>query len=94
MTDTTGFLANPVAVSNDCLYKLKPSAVASRTYRCSIPTANKSSFNPGDLAIAYIPARRNCFLDTSQSYLRMTYKNNETTSGIIMDNCGACGINR
>ena len=94
MTDTTGFLANPVAISDGLNYKLKSSAVASRTYRCSIPTANKASFSPGDLAVAYIPARRNCFLDTSQSYLRMTYKNNEGTNAIYMDTCGACGINR
>ena len=96
MTDTTGFIANPVALSDDLHFKLKPSAVSSRTYRCSVPTANKSSFNPGDLAIAYIPARRNCFLDISQSYLRMTYKNNETISGnyMTLDSCGACAINR
>ena len=96
MTDTTGFLPNPVGLSDDLHYSLKPSAVSSRTYRCSVPTANKSSFAPGDLAIAYIPARRNCFLDTSQSYLRMTIQNNETISGkyFDLDSCGASVINR
>ena len=97
MTDTTGFMPNPVGLSDDLHYSLKPSAVASRTYRCSIPTANKSTFSPGDLAIAYIPARRNCFLDTSQSYLRMTIQNNEpigATNYFSLDSCGACVINR
>ena len=96
MTDTNGFLQNPSGITSDLLYNLKPSAVASRTYRCSVPTSNKSSFSPLDQAIAYIPARRNCFLDTSQSYLRMTIQNNESTAAnyFTLDSCGACVINR
>ena len=96
MTDTTGFIQNPVGISDDLRFNLKPSAVASRTYRCSVPTSNKSSFAPLDQAICYIPARRNCYLDTSQSYLRMTIENKETAAAnyITLDSCGACVINR
>ena len=68
MTDTSQFLNNAVGITSDLAFNLKNSAVASRSYRCSVPTSNKSTFAPGDVAIAYIPARRNCFLDTQQSY--------------------------
>jgi hypothetical protein len=96
MTDTNGFLQNLSGIASDLLHNLKPSSVASRTYRCSVPISNKSSFSPLDQAIACIPTCRNCFLDTPQSYLRMTIQNNETTAAnfFIVDSCGACFINR
>ena len=94
MTDTSQFLPNQQGITSDCLFNLKPSAVSSRSYRCSVPTSNKSTFNPGDVAIAYIPARRNCFLDTTQSYIRYTVKNGDTSVNINFDNNGASVINR
>ena len=94
MTDTSSFLPNSIGISSDCLYNLKPSAVASRQYRCSVPTSNKSNFNPGDVAIAYIPARRNCVLDCANSYIRYTVKNLDPSNNIIFDNNGASVINR
>ena len=92
MTDTTNFLPNQIGITNDCLYNLKNSAVSSRSYRCSLAPTNKSSFVPNDTAIFMIPARRNCFLDTTQSYLRTTIKNNHSAS-IELDSNGACVIN-
>ena len=94
MTDTSSFLPNSIGISSDCLYNLKPSAVASRQYRCSVPTSNKSNFNPGDVAIAYIPARRNCVLDCANSYIRYTVKNLDPSNKIIFDNNGASVLNR
>lgn len=94
MTDTSSFLPNSVGISSDCLYNLKPSAVASRQYRCSVPTSNKSIFAPGDVAIAYIPARRNCVLDAANSYVRYTIKNLDVSNNITFDNNGASVINR
>ena len=80
MTDTTNFLPNQIGITNDCLYNLKNSAVSSRSYRCSLAPTNKSSFVPNDTAIFMIPARSNCFLDTTQSYIRTTIKNNNSAS--------------
>ena len=95
MSDNSQFLPNQHAVTSDCLYNLKPSSVNGRSYRCSIPPTNASLFNPSTMIVMYIPARRNCFLDPQQTYLRMTVKNNDI-SGIAMnfDGCGACLINR
>ena len=95
MSDNSQFLPNQHAVTSDCLFNLKPSSVNGRSYRCSIPPTNASSFNPSTMIVMYIPARRNCFLDPQQTYLRMTVKNNDI-SGIAMnlDGCGACFINR
>jgi hypothetical protein len=97
MTDSSVLLPNSTAVSSDCLYNLKPSAVRSRSYRASIPTSNKSTFNPGDTMIFYVPGgRKGNFLDCTQSYIRYTVKNNDATANntIIFDGCGASIINR
>ena len=96
MTDSSQFLPNQQGITSDLFYNLKPSSASSRSYRCSIPTSNKSVFSPNDTAIAYIPARRNCFLDTTQSYIKYTIKNNETTVGntFKLDNNGASVLNR
>ena len=98
-TDTSQLLPNSVAVSSDCLYNLKPSSVRARAYRASIPTSNKSVFTPGDLAIFYIPGgRRNTYLDPTQTYIRYTVRNNDTTVSannfIEFDGSGASVINR
>ena len=96
MTDNSQFLPNQHAVSSDCLFNLKPSSVNGRSYRCSIPPTNASSFNPNTMIVMYIPARRNCFLDPTQTYLRMTVNNTDTSGGNFfnLDGCGACFINR
>jgi hypothetical protein len=98
-TDTSQLLPNSVAVSSDCLFNLKPSSVRARTMRVSIPTSNKSTFNPSDLAIFYIPGgRRNTYLDPTQTYIRYTVQNNDTTVSannfIQFDGSGASIINR
>lgn len=98
-TDTSQLLPNSVAVSSDCLFNLKPSSVRARTMRCSIPTSNKATFNPGDLAIFYIPGgRRNTYLDPTQTYIRYTVRNTDTTVSannfIEFDGSGASVINR
>ena len=98
MTDTSQLLPNQTAVTSDCMFNLKPSAVRARSYRASIPSSNKSTFNPSDVAIFYIPAgRRNTYLDPTQSYMRYTVKNNETGGSAIalnFDQDGSSVINR
>jgi hypothetical protein len=98
MTDTNSLIPNQTAVSSDCLFTLKPSSVRARSYRASIPTSNKSTFAPGDVAIFYIPGgRRNTYLDTQQTYIRYTVQNNDTFAAanyFNTDNSGACFINR
>jgi len=95
MTDSSILLPNTQAVTSDCLYNLKPSAVRSRSYRASIPPTNKSSFVPGDTMIFYVPGgRRNTYLDTAQSYIRYTIKNNDTSYSATFDGSGACVLNR
>ena len=95
MTDSSSLVPNQQAVSSDCLFNLKPSSVPGRCYRASIPTSNKSSFNPQDVAILYIPGgRRNTFLDPTQTYIKYTIQNYDTANIITVDNTGACVINR
>ena len=70
MTDTTQLIPNNLAVTNDLDFRLKPSAVRSRSYRASILPSNKNTFNPTDTAIMYVPGgSRNTYLDCSQSYI-------------------------
>ena len=95
MTDTSQLLPNQTAVTSDCMFNLKPSAVRARSYRASIPSSNKSTFNPSDVVIFYLPAgRRNTYLDPTQSYMRYTVRNNDTTNAINFDQDGASVINR
>jgi len=106
MTDASTLVPNRVGLPSDCNFELKPSGVRARSYRASILPTNKSSFNPGDLCVFYIPGgRRNVYLDTSQSYLRMTIKNTDGTAttaatagncgnSFFLDNTAACVINR
>ena len=97
MTDSSSLVPNQQAVSSDCLFNLKPSSVPGRCYRASIPTSNKSVFSPQDVAILYIPCgRRNTFLDPTQSFIKYTINNNDTTASnaYYIDGTGACVINR
>jgi len=106
MSDSSSLIPNQVGLPSDCNYNLKPSGVRARQYRASILPTNKSQFNPTDLCVMYIPGgRRNTYLDTTQSYLRMTIKNTDGTAttantagasgnSFYLDNTAACVINR
>jgi hypothetical protein len=95
MTDSTQFIQNQQAITSDLNFSLKPSGVRSKSYRASILPTNKSTFNPTDTCIIYIPGgRRNTYLDVNQSYMRMTIKNNDATQAFKLDNCATCAINR
>jgi hypothetical protein len=75
MTDAEAFLSNRVAVSNDALYNLKPTSCRRRAYGASVPPTSKSTFNPSDTMIFYVPGgRRNTFLDASQNHLKLTIR--------------------
>jgi hypothetical protein len=79
-TDNSGILSmNPMGVSSDLQYAMKPSSVRSRVYRHNIVSQNKQKYDPLDTVTFYIPGgRRNTFLIPDQSYLRMTITNNST----------------
>lgn len=94
MTDSSALLANKQALSSDVLYNLKPSVVRCRSYRCSVPASNKSTFAPQDTVVAYIPCRRNCFLDTANSYMKFTVKNGDTNAVLNIDGTAASFIQR
>ena len=95
MADAEAFLPNRVAVSNDSLYNLKPTSCRGRAYRGSVPPTNKSTFNPSDTMIFYVPGgRRNTFLDGTQNYLKLTIKNSDTANNLNFDHNGSCVINR
>jgi len=97
MTDSSSMLQNQTAVTSDCLFNLKPSASRCRSYRASLPPINQSQFAPGTQMIFMIPGgRRNTYLDNTQTYLKLTIQNNDTTIGntMTLDRSGACFINR
>ena len=80
-SDNAQLLSNTQAVSSDLAFGLKPSMVRSRQYRHSIAPSNKNTFSAGDQMIFYIPGgRRNTFLLSDQSYLRLTIKNTDATN--------------
>ena len=96
MTDNNQLIQNSHAVASDCFFNLKPSSVNGRSYRCSIPPTNASTFAPASMIVLYIPARRNCFLDPQQTYLRLTVQNPDTAQNnyFNLDALGSCFINR
>jgi hypothetical protein len=98
MTDSAGLVPNSVGIPTDAQYNLKSSSVRCRSYRASIPSSNKATFNPLDTVICYISGgRRNTYLDCANTYIRYTVKNNDTTAtklNINFDNNGASVINR
>ena len=60
-----------------------------------MPPTNKSTFNPSDTMIFYVPGgRRNTFLDGTQNYLKLTMKNSDTAKTLAFDHHGSCVINR
>ena len=87
MTDAEAFLPNHVAVSYDALYTLNPTSCRGRGYRASMPVTNKSSFNPTDTMIFYVPGgRRNTFLDETQNYLKLTIDSSKSNIQYIRTN--------
>ena len=78
------------------LYTIENLRVAEEEHKELVsPPTNKSSFNPSDTMIFYIPGgRRNTFLDGTQNYLKLTIKNSDTTSSLTFDHHGSCVINR
>jgi len=95
MTDTSQLIPNQLALTSDVMFSLKPSSVRGRSYRASIPATNKSVFTPLDTAIFYLPCgRRNTYIDPTQSYLRYTVRNNDTTNAMYFDNTATSVLNR
>ena len=85
MTDSSSMLQNQTAVTSDCLFNLKPSASRCKSYRASLPPINGSTFTPGTQMIFMIPGgRRNTYLDVTQTYLKLTIQNNDTTAANTM----------
>ena len=86
---------NSVGVSSDVLYNLKNSCVRARSYRLNLPSSNKSSFLPQDVAIFSIPGgRRNTFLDCQQSYIKMQIRNYDSANTLLFDGNGSSFISR
>lgn len=83
MTDNSLF-ANPKKVSSSVLYDLKAMSVPCNEYRASI-RATKSSYSPSDTITTYIPARRNCFLNCQNSYMRFTVANQDADVSFNVD---------
>ena len=74
-TDNSNLLSNKTSVTTDMLYTLKPSAGTTTSYRATIPSQNKSTFNCGDVMIFQIPCgRKNSYLDGQNSYLKFVCK--------------------
>ena len=95
MTDNSNLLNNRQGITSDCFYNMKPSAVRSKSMRCSVLPTNKSTFLPGDVCVSYIPCgRKNTFLDCSQTYARITVSNNDTINTIGLDCTASSFINR
>jgi hypothetical protein len=94
MTDTSALIPNQMSLPSENLYNLKASAMRCKNYRCSIPASNSQTFAPLSTSILMIPARRNCYLDTSASYLKFTLANKDGTNSLQFDGCGASVINR
>ena len=96
MTDSSALLANTMAVSDTVLYKLKPSAARSRSYRASIAPINASTFAPSTNAIFSIPCgRKNTYIDINQSYFKFSVRNNDVSgNSFYIDNNASCFINR
>lgn len=94
MSDSSQLLNNAPAITSDLNFSLKPSSTRSRSYRASILPTNKTTFNPLDTCIIYVPGgRRNTYLDPGQSYVRMTIKNNDLSNCYVDGHAGSV-INR
>ena len=79
-TDSSQLIENNVAITDNLLYTVKPSAVRGRQYRASIPASTSNVANCGTTSIFYVPARSNCFLDGKQTALQFTIKNTSSNN--------------
>jgi len=71
-----------MSLPQNLLYLPKPVAVRSRSYRSSVPTSNKSSFNAGDTMRFDIPCGQyGTYMNNSQSYLKFKVAN---TDGVTL----------
>ena len=79
-TDSSQLIENNVAITDNLLYTVKPSAVRGRQYRASIPASTSNVANCGTTSIFYVPARSSCFLDGKQTALQFTIKNTSSNN--------------
>ena len=85
MTDTNALLPNAQAVPSEMGYGLKPSMVASRSYYTVVsPQSNSTNIQPGSTVTHRIPCgRKNTFLDPTQSFMKITVKNNDADASLF-----------
>lgn len=95
MTDVSGLVPNNSAVPSEMGYGLKPSMVASRSYYTVVsPQSNSTNILPGSTVTHRIPCgRKNTFLDPTQSFMKITVKNNDADASFF-DGCAISLINR
>lgn len=89
MTDTNALLPNAQAVPAEMGYALKPSMVASRSYYTVVsPQSNSTNIQPGSTVTHRIPCgRKNTFIDFSQSFMKITVKNNDADASLFDGSC-------
>lgn len=95
MTDVSGLVPNNSAVPSEMGYGLKPSMVASRSYYTVVsPQSNSTNILPGSTVTHRIPCgRKNTFLDPTQSFLKISVKNNDADASFF-DGSAYSVINR
>lgn len=75
-------------LSDSLVYSPKPRAVSAMKHRVNIPPINGQTFSPGDTIQLAIPCgNRGEFLNTRQSYLKLTIRNKDATAAnkIVLD---------
>lgn len=82
MTDTNALVPNNQAVPSEMSYGLKPSMVNSRSYYQTVsPQSSSTNITPGSTITFRLPCgRKNTFMDPSQSFMKITVKNNDETA--------------
>ena len=94
-SDSSKLISNQTSVTSDLLYNLKNSVGNSTSYRCNVPSQNKSIFNPSDTMIFQIPcSRARTYLDPQNSYLKICIQNNDTNNTLFLDHSAYCFINQ
>ena len=73
-----------MSLSDSLVYVPKPSAVSGHKFRVNQPTYNKSTFNPGEVALLTIPCgRKGHYLNTRMSYLKFRLNNTSLAADTI-----------
>ena len=85
-TEVNNFLENEKGLPSELFYNLKKSMYSSRAYRINVPCFNTSTQGPSTLCQFLIPARRNCFVLTSKSSIKGTFKNLSTNATANAEN--------